>query len=341
MPANISLFRQESLGHRKEFRLSGEVILVRPVSFSVYTILVFAFALVLVLVLFLGTDSSKAVTQGIVVPEAGIIKVYPGKPGIINSFVDEGKRVKKSDVLFVISTERYMDNKEGYHGVLIKEISESIARLENKNVEETRLLEIKKNEIIQRIASTEKSIGVINEELKMHYIKAKLTKIELDRYIKARKDQLINEGLLADKKQAHIDSKIRLQQLLRQKENEGIQLSELQGEIKRLPSEVVKSLIDNQQTLSQLKQQLAEIEGDAHFSVVSPGAGRVASITFSAGDQVSSIKPLLSILTDDSKLEAKLYVPTRSAGFLDIDQDVLVHYEAFPWPSLQNFWQCL
>jgi membrane fusion protein len=65
-------------------------------------------------------------------------------------------------------------------------------------------------------------------------------------------------------------------------------------------------------------------------TVSSPARGRIATILVQSGQMVTPGTPLATIIPEDAELEAHLYAPSRSIGFLHDGQDVLLRYLAFP-----------
>ena len=61
------------------------------------------------------------------------------------------------------------------------------------------------------------------------------------------------------------------------------------------------------------------------------------AITAQRGQGVSGNQALASILPAGSELEAELYVPSRSAGFVKSGMEVLLRYQAFPFQKFGQF----
>jgi membrane fusion protein len=77
-----SLFRQEALEFQRQ-RHTGEIVLVRPVSFSLLTAIAVAIALATIGFAFWGEYTRKAHVQGYLAPSRGLIKVYPPEAGTL------------------------------------------------------------------------------------------------------------------------------------------------------------------------------------------------------------------------------------------------------------------
>lgn len=88
-------------------RQYGTVILTRPVSHVVLTGVFVALVLLLIAFFVFFETTRKAHVQGMLVPTAGVIRVYSSQVGVINDIrVKEGQFVREGDILFLVSSER-------------------------------------------------------------------------------------------------------------------------------------------------------------------------------------------------------------------------------------------
>jgi membrane fusion protein len=83
--------------------------------------------------------------------------------------------------------------------------------------------------------------------------------------------------------------------------------------------------------MSQVKRDLLDLNQQSRRAVHAPVAGKVTSVQAYSGMAVDLAKPLMTILPQNSNLEANLFVPTRAVGLLAKGQKVLIQYEAFPY----------
>ena len=76
------LFRPAALAAKQTGWL-GEIVLIRPLSFSFLTALAAVLAAVVVLFLCWGTYTKRSTVAGQLVPDAGLVKVYAQQPGVV------------------------------------------------------------------------------------------------------------------------------------------------------------------------------------------------------------------------------------------------------------------
>ena len=104
------LFRDEVFEGKRDTWL-GEVVLIRPISFTFLTVGVAGLAALILGFLFWGEYTRKTKVAGYIVPSQGLIKIVPMSAGVIAELrVKEGQIVARGDVLAVLNTERATAN---------------------------------------------------------------------------------------------------------------------------------------------------------------------------------------------------------------------------------------
>jgi membrane fusion protein len=118
-------------------------------------------------------------------------------------------------------------------------------------------------------------------------------------------------------------------------------LQALQREAQSLRAEMVSLQTSEQTSLAQLERVLASLsqeatENDARngLTIKAPQAGRVSALTWHLGQSVQAGQTLLGLVpegTGGQVLEAQLYAPSRTAGFVREGQTVWLRYAAYPY----------
>ena len=107
MTTKQPLYRSEALSAQKTKWLGG-IILIRPLTYSFLTALAVILAVIVALFLIFGTYTKRTTVIGQLLPDSGLVKVYVPQVGVVvEKHVVEGQLVKKGDVLYVLSSERY------------------------------------------------------------------------------------------------------------------------------------------------------------------------------------------------------------------------------------------
>lgn len=67
------------------------------------------------------------------------------------------------------------------------------------------------------------------------------------------------------------------------------------------------------------------------YVIHSPIDGVISSVIYQEGQYTNLTKPLMKILPSPSDLIAELFIPVRQSGFLQHNNQVIIHYDAYPY----------
>lgn len=160
------LFRREAL-IAKEVRWLGHIVMVRPLSFSVLTLLSIAIAALIAGVLFFGTYTKRTAVHGQLLPATGQIRVVSQQPGVVlEKLVQEGQLVEKGAVLYKISSEQYGEDA----GAVLASISQNLTQrresLLGEQEKSRQLHAAERHTLSRKIASLREELAVQAEQLK-------------------------------------------------------------------------------------------------------------------------------------------------------------------------------
>lgn len=80
--------------------------------------------------------------------------------------------------------------------------------------------------------------------------------------------------------------------------------------------------------VERIKSDVAAMQG---YTLAAPINGTITALTARIGQPTNQTASLMTIVPSHARLYARLYVPTRSSGFLDIGQEVRLGIDAFPY----------
>jgi len=158
-----------------------------------------------------------------------------------------------------------------------------------------------------------------------------LSRQALKRYQELADVSFISKAQLQDKTADLIDQQQRLHDLERAKAAVERDLATAQADLQDQQSQTKRDELALQRNIASIDQDLAENEARRRIVVRAPQAGQVAAITAEPGQSVAAYQPLASLVPAGATLEAELYVPSRSVGFLKPGLPVLIRYQAFPY----------
>lgn len=90
------------------------------------------------------------------------------------------------------------------------------------------------------------------------------------------------------------------------------------------------NLLELKNKLKTAEYELLKFKENQTRQIKAPSAGTVTNIFYRRGQSVQPGKPLLQIIPDETDLIARLYIPSRSVGFLKAGQTVHLKYDAYP-----------
>jgi membrane fusion protein len=111
----------------------------------------------------------------------------------------------------------------------------------------------------------------------------------------------------------------------------------IEAERADLPLKFGKEVSTLDRNIAQLGQESAESEARREIVVVAPQDGTVTAIHAVPGAKADTGAPLLSIVAPGTQLEAHLYGPSRTIGFVRPGQRVLLRYEAYPYQRFGHY----
>lgn len=323
-------FRPEVLAAR-ENRWTGRVILTRSFSFAFLTACAVIAAAAIVLFLIFGSYTEKTTVEGQLLPDSGVVRVYAPDTGVITAkFVEDGAKVKAGDKLFALSTSRFgvqgnIQQRLASEAALKKTLAEQeLARLKLIHANEKRTLEgtigrlkSQHRHIAQRIES-QKSRVRLAEEMAGKY-----------RYLSAndavsRQETMNVEAQLLEQK-AQLDAY--------RSEEAGL-AQELQAQkltLSSLPQRHETEQSQLERAIADISQEVLDFEMRSEQIIRAGKSGYAATPNVEVGQQVDPTRLLMSIVPEQTKLYASLYVPSKAAGFVKPKEKVVLRYKAYPY----------
>lgn len=147
----------------------------------------------------------------------------------------------------------------------------------------------------------------------------------------------ISATQLQDRQAELIDQQQRLADLQRVKANNQRELNSTEAELNDARIAAAREQTSLQRSAAGVEQDLLENESRREFVVTAAQNGVVTAMTAELGQTVVANQPLASILPDGSLLEAEIYAPSRSIGFVKPGMKVLLRYQAYPYQKFGQY----
>lgn len=331
------LFRQEVLDHlgHKQY---GTVLLARPVSHAFLTCLFLIIALAIVAFFMFFSTIRKAQCQGVLLPTSGVIRVIPSQSGVIAEVrVKEGQMVRAGEVLFVLSAERSSSNAGAPYQVV-----SNLMKIRRDSYE----AELKQSSLqsIQRVAAAQrrasdlaKEISHIDEQMTLQLRRLALSDDSYKRYSNLQATNYISPAQLQDKQAELLDQHQRLAELQRIKSSSQRELATTEAEVRDMQVQARRDTESLQRNISVIEQDLTENEARRELLVRAAKDGMISAITTDPGQTVTANSVLASILPAGTQLEAEVYLPSRSVGFIKPGMTVLLRFQAYPYQKFGQY----
>jgi membrane fusion protein len=325
-------------------------VLLRPLSFTVVCWAAFAIALALAALLVFGEYTKRARVMGVLAPERGVIKVMPPQVGLIVArYVNEGDRVQAGDKLFTLSLDRVTGVGAGAKpaqgsstvpGIASGSQFASAAILESfkarksnlalERSNQTALAAQQRQQLSASISNGDLELTQLRREIATQTARVKSVEGQLAKFQTLAEQKFVSDMALQQKSDEHLDQQSRLQGLERALSERNRALVTLRGEFDQLSlkNERERAAIDR--SVLELDQATISTESQREIIITAPQAGTIATVQAEPG-QIASGQPLLAILPEGAQLQAQLFAPSASVGFVTPGQIVRLRYAAYPY----------
>jgi len=333
----MSLFRPEVLEHRRTEWL-GKIVLVRPISFSLLTLLAVCIVVAVAGFLTWGQYTKKTRVSGFLTPGNGVIRVNVTQVGtVLDRRVSDGQVVSRGDVLFVISYDRSTATQPEAQAAITEQLLLRKRSLMDDLAKQRSIGEERAAEIKRRMQLLQGEIAQLKSERETQWRRTQSAQSALHRFEELRQRGFVSEFQSQQKNDELLDQQAKLQALDRAGLTMLRDLAALEGELHDLPMRTSREITSTERDIAMTDQQLTESEARRQVFVTAPEAGTVSAILAERGQTVSPSIPLLSIVPSGSLLEAQLYAPSRAMGFVKAGQHVLLKYQAYPFQKFGQY----
>lgn len=332
-----ALFRKEALDAQHASGL-GEIVLIRPISFVFLTLLATAMVLLVVGFFLFGSYTKRSTVSGQLVPAGGQVKVHAPQPGIvIEKFVHEGQAVKRGDRLMILSSERYGRDAGPVQAGISRTLEQ---RRDSLHEELKKILPLQANErdsLTNKVASLQRELVTLSEQTDSQRRLLALATDAVERYQGLMDKGYISMDQLQQRQAELLGQRQTLQGLERERTSLQQQSIEHRNELAGLTARQANQLAETRRQLSTVEQELVESEAKRTLLIIAPENGIATAVLAEAGQTVDSSRPLLSIVPVDTPLQAELYAPSKSIGFIKSGDAVLIRYQAYPYQKFGQY----
>lgn len=331
------LFRMEALEHAGN-RQFGTVTLAQPVSHKVLTLFFLVIGAVIVSFFALFETTRKAHCQGVLLPTTGVLRVMSNQVGVITeAHVEEGQLVQKGDILFVLSSERSSSSVGSTQQVVSTLLQARRASFSEELHQSARQIRQRITSARKRAADLEMEVGRLKSQQDMQQTRVSLAEQAFQRYQELQKTNFLSQAQLQEKQAELLDQRQRHAELERSALSVRRDLASTESDLRDLQIQAERDEAGLHRNIATLDQEITENEALREVVVRAPQSGVVTAITGAVGQTVAGNAVLASVLPAGAFLEAELYAPSRSIGFIKPGMTVLLRYQAYPYQKFGQY----
>ncbi|WP_325893242.1 HlyD family efflux transporter periplasmic adaptor subunit [Grimontia sp. NTOU-MAR1] len=325
------LYRQSVIDAQKQ-RLHGDVLLTQPLSISLIVAILFISLSLLVLFLNYAEYSRKETVQGYILPDRGIIKSFSQRKGIVETVhIMEGQEVEKGQPLVTIISRSKLENGLDLNQTIVKEFEKQYQYI-NKEIEYQNTLHVQQMEKQNLLVSDiERQLSAIESQQSLINEKYQLQLEREAQHLKLHREGHLSALDLQSQKETLIEIKAQKERVIANELDLRKARNTLQSDLTILPKQHQLNVLELEQQKSSIRQQLSQAQGNAIHVLTANEKGKATGINVVTGETVQDNDLLLSLIPENAKLIAELFLPTRSAGFVKKEDLVKLRLEAFPY----------
>lgn len=330
-PERRPLFRSVAIGH-SSVRVYGNVVLAQAISHRILTYVFAGLAACAVAFLVLFSTTRKVHCSGVLKPDAGIIRIMPSNAGrVVHVRAKDGQHVNAGDVLFVLEN----DLSTAGATTTMQTISSLVAQRRDSLRADVLAA---KQEARQRMAATERRVKdiraglvLLEKQLGIQARRLALSEQALQRFNELNAGNFLSHAQVQEKQADLLDQRQRFTDLERALLAGRRDLAAAEQEAYDIAAATVRETSSLERNIAALEQEFAESEARREIWVRAPAAGTLTAITAEQGQVVGGNVALATLLPSGAQLEAELYVPSSSIGFIRQGMPVMLRYQAFPY----------
>ncbi|MCG7540823.1 HlyD family efflux transporter periplasmic adaptor subunit [Pseudoalteromonas sp. CO348] len=326
-----NLFRREVLEH-KQHRLEGTISLIQPPVFKTLGLLILTVVILSIVFLSSGSYTRKERVSGVIEPSGGLLRVAAMQQGVVSEvLVKEGEQVAVGQPLLRIASAKHSTEATELNQALLnqyrfqqKNLLQQIEQLRGQYQLDIEELQQQETTVKEKLKELESQASTFQERLLLNQdLVSQIATLKGTGYISELELQRQKDTLLSLKQQA---SSIRSERIA------------LESQLKNIKNQLAKLPIEHQNRTSQLQSQQADlliqissIEQERLGEVRAAQSGVVTGLLAKLGKNVSIGQHLLTLIPEDSDMQAIVYIPTSAFGFIKEGQETKLRYHAFPY----------
>ncbi|AOT10073.1 HlyD family efflux transporter periplasmic adaptor subunit [Pseudoalteromonas luteoviolacea] len=326
-----NLFRKEVL-ENKRHRLEGAVSLVQPPVFKTLTFLILFVVIISLIYLTLGSYARKERVTGVLEPNTGVLSMVASQEGVIAEvLVEEGQLVEANQPILRIASAKHSTQALELNQALLNQYSFQLQNLERLIAQQEQQNQLDLTELQQQKAAVQKRLIELNNQSETF-----TKRLTLNEQMVTQISTLKGTGYISELElQRQKDTLLSLQQQSSSMRSEKLslqsQIAQYDTQLEKLPLQHAERINQLNSQRADMEIQLSSVEQQRLGELRAPKAGVVTGLLAKVGKNVVTGERLLSVIPENSQMQAVIYVPTSAFGFIESGQETKLRYHAFPY----------
>ena len=324
------LFRAQVRAHAESAWL-GRIVLIRPLSFTFLTVCALAMGAALAAFLLAGEYTRKARVAGVLAPEQGVVRIVAQQAGVVASVrVVEGDQVDREATMLTLGDGRESAEREDIGAAVAARLAERQAAIARQREATEAALRTELAAIEGRAAGLARELEQIDTEIATQAERNEISERGVERAHLLEDIGFLSRAALDRERDGAMEQRSRLESLRRARIGIARDLDAVHFDEQAARERSRSQLATLDMQRASIDQERLEHELQHRPAIVASAAGTVATVLVEPGQTVLPGTTLATIIPRHSRLEAYLYAPSRSIGFVRPGQDVLLRYVAYP-----------
>jgi membrane fusion protein len=334
------LFRSEVVSARHQQWLGGvQIAQSIPAWLGSFVAVVLAGSLIVYSCL--GSYARKARVPGILAPRGGELNITAPVAGRVAELrVQEGQLVEAGDVLLVLDTDRAAAIPAGpgettgiadTAGLVARQLVLRRQGILNERDARVAQAETRARTTRDRLSTLDSELEKLADEVVLQGQRKALAQRSVNRYEELASSNFVSPIQAQAQQESLLDQDARLRALERSRLNLERERKGLMADLKQINADLATVMASAERELLSLDQEATENSARRTTVVVAPGLGVVSALAVSRGQWAASGQNLAAVQPAGLPLEAQLFAPSRTAGFVSPGDVVLLRYAAYPY----------
>jgi membrane fusion protein len=286
----------------------------------------------MVLVLAFGRYTRKETVPGFILSERGLVEVRPLQGGRVSRvFVREGQTVAAGDPLIEFTSDVGSLESGPALDIQIAETDRQIAAFRQRRDASSSSYAAERERLGDQIIAQNSLISILAQQRLDQESAIELAASDLARVQSLQAQGFAPRSELDRRRRALLTEREALREIEGEIATANARIADLEAQISAMPARQADQQAALDAEIARVGQQRERLVVARGYVLRAPVAGTVSRVLARTGLTPASNGSLLTIVPQGGMLYARLLVPTRAVGFIEIGQEANIQVEAFPF----------